>query len=147
MLACGNTADALRLTARCLEAHPTHVPALRLWLHIAGEADASEQLRTCQALADLTPSEPEVQATLAQLHAGCGNPDLAIQDLELLRRYQTQPNADLSITLAWLLDAVGRRADAQVEARLAATLAPDLDEVAELLVALDVPLAQPDPLP
>ena len=138
-LSCGNAGDALRLTARCLETHPTHVPALHLWLHTAGQTDRDEQLRTCQALANLTPSDPEIQAALAQLHAETGNADLAIQDLELLRCYQSEPNANLAITLALLLDAVGRRADAQVEAKLAALLAPDVREVTELLLALDVP--------
>lgn len=136
MASCGNYAEAVHFTARCLEAHPTHVPALRLWLHLAGSSQPEERLRTAQALADLCPSDAEVQATLAQLHSELGRPQLAIQDLELLRQYQTEPNVDLSVTLAWLLDSVGRRADACVEARLAAALAPDAPEVADLLNTL-----------
>jgi predicted TPR repeat methyltransferase len=128
--------DALHLLRQSLALDPTNLEAMQLWLEVVAENSPQDLLTTCQALANLAPTDLEVLTLLAQLHAAGGNVDLAIQDLELIRKQQPAQSADLSITLAWLLHSAGRTADAQVEARLASLLAPDNPDVAELLGAL-----------
>lgn len=128
--------DALHLLRQSLAIDPTNLQAMQVWLEFVAANAPQELLSTCQSLANLAPTDLEVLTLLAQLHAQNGDVDLAIQDLEILRKQQATPSADLSITLAWLLHSVGRTADAQVEARLADLLAPDNPDVAELLGAL-----------
>jgi Flp pilus assembly protein TadD len=56
---------------------------------------------------------------------------------ERLRKYGDPVGAMFSVTLGWLLLADGRVADAALEARLAAALAPTESAVAELFGAID----------
>jgi tetratricopeptide (TPR) repeat protein len=128
--------EALQLLRQSLTLDPTNLQAMHLWLEIVAANSPQDLLTTCQSLANLAPTDLEVLTLLAQLHAESGSVELAIQDLELIRKQQPAPSADLSITLAWLLHSAGRTADAKVEARLANVLAPDNPDVAELLGAL-----------
>jgi 2-polyprenyl-3-methyl-5-hydroxy-6-metoxy-1,4-benzoquinol methylase/Flp pilus assembly protein TadD len=128
--------DALHLLRQSLTLDPTNLQAMQLWLEFVAGNSPNDVLGTCQALANLAPTDSQVLTLLAQLHAQSGHVDLAIQDLELIRKQHPTPSADLSITLAWLLHSAGRNADAQVEARLAKLLAPDNPDVVELLGAL-----------
>lgn len=132
----GSPKDALHLLRQSLAIDPTNLQAMQVWLEFVAGNAPQDLLSTCQSLANLAPTDLEVLTLLAQLHAQNGDIDLAIQDLEMLRRQQATPSADVSITLAWLLHSAGRTADAQVEARLANLLAPDNPAVAELLGAL-----------
>lgn len=135
-LGCGSVADALHFVRTCLDADPTNVAAMQLWVHFLESAGVGEHINGYQTLANLNPADATVLSTLAQLHAQNGEPLLAIQDLERLRRYHPQPSLDLSLTLGWLLQSVGRKSDAEVEARLASLLDPDGPDVKELLAAL-----------
>lgn len=128
--------EALTLLRQSLTLDPTNLQAMEVWLELVASNAPQDLLPTCQALANLAPANLEVLTLLAQLHAEGGHVELAIQDLELIRRQQPTQSVDLSITLAWLLHSAGRNADAQVEARLASVLAPDNPDVAELLGAL-----------
>lgn len=135
-LTCGGITDAVHLLRTCLELDPTNIRALSLWVYLLGDAQPEERLTAFQTLAHLNPSDGEVVATLAQLHAQAGEPLLAIQDLERLRKYHPAPSLDLSVTLAWLLHSVGRTSDAEVEARVAHLLAPESPDVKNLLATL-----------
>jgi predicted TPR repeat methyltransferase len=132
----GSSQEALHLLRQSLALDPTNLQAMQLWLELIAANSPQDLLATCQALANLSPRDPEVLTLLAQLHAESGSLELAIQDLELIRKQQPSPSLDLSITLAWLLHSAGRTADAQVEARLASVIAPESPDVAELLGAL-----------
>lgn len=136
-LSSGGAEDALHFLRTCLDSDPTNVAALQLWVRFLDAAGPREQLAGLQTLANLNPADATVLSTLAQLNAENGDALLAIEDLERLRRYHPQPSLDLSLTLGWLLHSVGRKLDAEVEARLAAVLAPDAAEVRELLEAIE----------
>lgn len=135
-LTCGGITDAVHLLRTCLELDPTNVRALSVWVYLLGDAEPQERLTAFQTLAHLHPSDGEVVATLAQLYAQAGEPLLAIQDLERLRKYHPAPSLDLSLTLGWLLHSVGRTSDAEVEARVAHLIAPESPDVQDLLAAL-----------
>lgn len=137
-LTCGGIADAVHLLRTCLDLDPNNVRALCQWVYLLGDAEPEVRLAAYQTLAHLNPSDGEVLATLAQLYAQAGEPLLAIQDLERLRRYYPAPSLDLSLTLGWLLHSVGRNSDAEVEARVAHLLAPESPDVQDLLTALAV---------
>lgn len=137
-LMCGSSQDALCFLRKCLDQDPTNVAAMQLWVQFLELASPGERLVGYQALANLNPAGASVLSALAQLHAENGDALLAIQDLERLRRYHPTPSLDLSLTLGWLLYSVGRKSDAEVEARLASLLDPDGPDVKELFDALDV---------
>lgn len=135
-ISCGSERDALRFLQTCLDKDPVNVAAMELWVRFLAAAGPGEQLAGFQTLANLSPADANVLSTLAQLHAANGDPLLAIQDLERLRRYHPAPSLDLSLTLGWLLNSVGRKSDAEVEARLASLIDPDGPDVRELLAAI-----------
>lgn len=137
-LVCGSNQDALCFLRKCIDQDPTNVAAMQLWVHFLEVASPDERLAGYQVLANLNPAGASALSVLAQLHAENGDTLLAIQDLERLRRYHPTPSLDLSLTLGWLLYSVGRKSDAEVEARLASLLDPDGPDVKELLAALDV---------
>lgn len=137
-LVCGSNQDALCFLRKCLDQDPTNVAAMQLWVHFLELASPDERLAGYQVLANLNPSGASALSALAQLHAEKGDALLAIQDLERLRRYHPTPSLDLSLTLGWLLYSVGRKSDAEVEARLASLMDPDGPDVKELFAALDV---------
>lgn len=129
-------ADAVHLIRTCLEVDPANLQALQLWTHILELTNPEGRITAYQALANLSPADANTLSKLAQLYAESGEPLLAIQDLERLRRYHPAPSLDLALTLGWLLHSVGRDSDAEVEARLASLIDPDGSEVKELLAAL-----------
>lgn len=132
----GGRADAVHLLRTCLELDPTNVQGLDLWFNELHAVSAEDAPTALQALANLCPAEANVSSALAQLHAESGELLLAIQDLERLRRYHPSPNLGLSLTLGWLLHSVGRNSDAEVEARMAALIDPDVPDVQDLLAAI-----------
>lgn len=136
-LTCGSTSDALHFLRTCLDSDPTNVAAMHLWVQFLEVAGPAERLAGHQILANLNPGDATSLSTLAQLNAENDDPQLAIQDLERLRRYHPQPSLDLSLTLGWLLHSVGRKSDAEVEARLASLLDPDGPDPKELLAAIE----------
>lgn len=135
-LTCGSAPEALHFLRTCLDCDPTNVAAMQLWVQFLEAASPGELLAGYQTLANLNPADANVLSTLAQLNAENGDPLLAIQDLERLRRYHPAPSLDLSLTMGWLLHSVGRNSDAEVEARLASLLDPDGPDIKELLAAL-----------
>jgi SAM-dependent methyltransferase len=135
-LTCGSVQDALHFLRTCLDSDPTNIGAMQLWVRFLDAAGPKERLAGYQTLANLNPADATGLSTLAQLNAENGDPLLAIQDLERLRRYHPQPSLDLSLTLGWLLHSVGRKSDAEVEARLASLLDPDGPDVMELRAAI-----------
>ncbi len=128
--------DAVHLLRTCLELDPANLQASQLWTQVLELTTPEECITAYQALANLCPADANTLSSLAQLHAETGDPLLAIQDLERLRRYHPTPSLGLSLTLGWLLHSVGRNSDAEVEARLAALMDPDGPEVKDLLGAL-----------
>ncbi len=128
--------DAVHLLRTCLELDPANLQASQLWTQVLELTTPEECITAYQALANLCPADANTLSTLAQLHAETGEPLLAIQDLERLRRYHPTPSLGLSLTLGWLLHSVGRNSDAEVEARLASLMDPDGLEVKDLLAAL-----------
>lgn len=132
----GGLADAVHLLRTCLETDPTNVQGLELWINELRAVAAQDAPTALQALANLHPAEANVSSALAQMHAESGELLLAIQDLERIRRYHPTPNLGLSLTLGWLLHAVGRHSDAEVEARMAALIDPEMPDVQDLLAAL-----------
>jgi tetratricopeptide (TPR) repeat protein len=132
----GELADAVHLLRTCLETDPTNVQGLELWVNELRAVAAQDAPTALQALANLHPAEANVSSALAQMHAESGELLLAIQDLERIRRYHPAPNLGLSLTLGWLLHSVGRHSDAEVEARMAALIDPDMSDVRDLLAAL-----------
>jgi Flp pilus assembly protein TadD len=110
---------------------------MQLWVRFLDAAGPQERLAGYQTLANLNPADATTLSILAQLNAENGDALLAIQDLERLRRYHSEPSLDLSLTLGWLLYSVGRKSDAEVEARLASLLDPDGPDIKELFAAIE----------
>jgi tetratricopeptide (TPR) repeat protein len=135
-LALGNTSDALMLAVQALERDPCDARtavAFAQATELAAPGDASEAWGLAAALA---ADDVQVLTNRARVCASEGQLELSIATLEQLRAYHPAPAIDLSVTLGWLLLDAGRVADAQLEARMAATLAPDDDEVKTLQAAL-----------
>jgi len=87
--------------------------------------------------ANLAPDDPDAATGLARVSAAKQNFAFAIQVLERLRGYGSVLGVQFHVTLGWLLLADGRKSDAAVEARYAATLAPSDPAVHELASALE----------
>jgi 2-polyprenyl-3-methyl-5-hydroxy-6-metoxy-1,4-benzoquinol methylase len=133
----GRSQDALSLALAAIEREPTDAGAACVAARAAellGHPDAIAAWRIAHSLA---PDDIGVATELARSSAAVGDYRSGIMAFERLRKYGDPVGAMFSVTLGWLLLADGRVADAALEARLAAALAPTESAVAELFGAID----------
>lgn len=128
--------SALRLSTTALSNEPTCAPAARILALAAEELDPSQAVIAWQRAHDLSPDDLGTASGLAQAAVAQQNAKLAIRTYERLRSYGRDHGTDFNVTLAWLLIADGRHADAEMEARLAHAKAPKDAAVIELRQAL-----------
>lgn len=124
--------SALRLSTTALSNDPTCAPAARILALAAEELDPSQAVIAWQRAHDLAPDDLGTASGLAQAAVAQQNAKLAIRTYERLRSYGGDHGPDFNVTLAWLLIADGRTADAEMEARVAHAKAPEDAAVIEL---------------
>ncbi|HVU01479.1 MAG TPA: methyltransferase domain-containing protein [Polyangiaceae bacterium] len=136
-LAAGATADALQLGLRAVELEPTDPSAACIVARVADQLEHPEALSAWRIASNLAPDDPGVATELARCAADSGDYKLGIFAFERLRRYGDSLGAMFHVTLAWLLFAEGRVADATIEARMATAIDPREPALAELWPALE----------
>ena len=135
-LATGEMEDALGLATDALKREPTDASASISMAIAAEQLGRAEAFNAWRIAVNLAPADLAAAAGLARVSAARQNLPFAIQVFERLRGYGSALGVDFHITLGWLLLADGRKNDAGVEARYAASIAPEHPAVAELLAAL-----------
>jgi 2-polyprenyl-3-methyl-5-hydroxy-6-metoxy-1,4-benzoquinol methylase len=125
-------ASAVRLSTTALSNDPTCAPAAHILALAAEELDPSQAVIAWQRAHDLAPDDLGTASGLAQAAVAQQNAKLAIRAYERLRSYGADHGVDFNVTLAWLLIADGRSADAEMEARVAHAKAPHDAAVIEL---------------
>ncbi len=129
--------DALSLALEAIERDPTDALAASLAARAAERAGHADALAAWRIAASLVPDDIGVITELARSAAAVGDYKGGIAAFERLRRYGDRLGSMFHVTLAWLLFADGRVADATLEARLATTLDPAEPALAELWGALE----------
>ncbi len=132
--------DALELAARAAEIDPTEQTAAVALAWAADRAGHPDAFNAWRITERLLPDDLEVTTRLAALASERGDYAFGISVFERLRSYGDPLSAQFYVTLALMLAAEGRRADALLELRLARTLEPGNETVMELWSELS-PLA------
>jgi SAM-dependent methyltransferase len=131
-LAAGSVSDAMELATRAAQidaTEPMAAIAVASTLDRMSAQDAFDAWRIAERLA---PSELGIATRVAALAADRGDYAFGIAVFERLRAYGDKLPMDFHVTLALLLLAEGRRADALLELRLARTIDPHHPAVSEL---------------
>jgi SAM-dependent methyltransferase len=136
-LAMGGAGDALQLGLEALELDPTDPAAACIVARVADHLKHPEALSAWRIASNIAPDDPGIATELARCAAGSGDYKLGIFAFERLRRYGDSLGAMFHVTLAWLLFAEGRVADATIEARMATAIDPREPALAELWPALE----------
>ncbi|HEX4336987.1 MAG TPA: methyltransferase domain-containing protein [Polyangiaceae bacterium] len=131
-LAGGSLNDAVELAARAAELDPTERRAAIALAWAADAAGHPDSFNVWRITERLVPDDLDVTSRLAAQAASRGDYAFAISVFERLRSYGDRLPAQFYVTLALMLSAEGRRADALLELRLARTLEPDNETVLEL---------------
>ena len=135
-LSTGDAAGALRLGLDAVRLDPSEPAAASVTAraaHAVGHADAVPAWRIAVSL---SPDDFELVEPFAKLCAVRGDAASGIAALERLRAYSDPLDARFHTSLAWLLLAEGRPADAELELKLARACGAAEGEVAELQGAL-----------
>jgi SAM-dependent methyltransferase/Flp pilus assembly protein TadD len=122
-LAVGETTEAERLANLACELDPGDVEGAYARAVVATHAKSGAK-EGWLAASNLAPDSLDVAARLASVSIEEQDSDLAIFALERVRAYGDDHGASLHIALGWALLSAGRKADALLEARVAARLLP-----------------------
>jgi SAM-dependent methyltransferase len=135
-LATGQIEEGLRLAEEAVRRNPTDAQPHALAALAAEQLGQPNAFGSWRIAAHLAPDDVGIATGLARVAAAQQNLAFAIGVFEHLRDYGDPLSPDFHVTLAWLLLADGRKNDAALEARYAATIGPDAPGVAELLLAV-----------
>jgi SAM-dependent methyltransferase len=131
-LAGGSCSDAMELAARAAELDPTEARAAVALAWAADRVGHPEAFNVWRITERLLPDDLDVTSRLAALASERGDYAFGISVFERLRSYGDALPAQFYVTLALMLAAEGRRADALIELRVARALEPDNEMVLEL---------------
>jgi tetratricopeptide (TPR) repeat protein len=131
-LAGGSRNDAMELAARAAELDPTEARAAVALAWAADRVGHPEAFNVWRITERLLPDDLDVTSRLAALASERGDYAFGISVFERLRSYGDPLPAQFYVTLALMLAAEGRRADALLELRLARALEPENEMVLEL---------------
>jgi predicted TPR repeat methyltransferase len=135
-LATGQIEEGLRLAQEAVRRSPTDAEPNALAALAAEQLGHSSAFGAWRTAANLAPDDVAIATGLARVAAAQKNLPFAIRAFERVRDYGDALAPDFHITLAWLLLAAGRKSDAAIQARYAATVAPDAAGVADVLRAV-----------
>jgi SAM-dependent methyltransferase len=136
-LAGGSLSDALELAARAAELDPTETAAALALASAAAAAGHRDAFNAWRIAERLLPDDLDVASRLAALASERGDYAFGISVFERLRSYGDSLPAQFNVTLALMLAAEGRRADAVLELRMARAIAPHDEAVLELWSELE----------
>jgi SAM-dependent methyltransferase len=128
----GSQDDAMHLAARAAELDPTEPTAALALARTLEHLSPKDAFHAWRIAERLSPSDLSVATRLASLAADRGDYAFGIAVFERLRTYGDSLPMDFHVTLALLLLAEGRRADAILELRLARAIDPTHQGVCEL---------------
>ncbi len=128
----GDVVTALRLGLEAGKLDPTEPTAARIAGFAALELEHRDALSAIRVANNLAPDDFDIARALSEAAARLGDTGTGIAALERVRAYGDDLGASLHVELARNLLAHGRRADAELEARLARAKEPEGAEVIEL---------------
>lgn len=123
---------ALRLGLDAVQLEATEPTAARVAAFAALALDHQDAMSAIRVANNLAPDDFDVARALSEAAACLGDGGPGVAALERVRSYGDDVGAALHVELARALFAQGRRADAELEARLARARHPDDPEVIEL---------------
>ncbi len=135
-LATGQIEEGLGLAQDAVRRDPTEAEPHALSALAAEQLGQQSAFAAWRIAANLAPDDLAIVSGLARVAATERNWGFSIKVFERLRDYGDSLAPEVHVTLAWLLLAEGRKNDAAIEARYAATIGPDAPGVAELLRAI-----------
>jgi SAM-dependent methyltransferase len=128
----GSDPQALELAKEAVRLDVLDVSGVCALGTVRRELEPRESLDAWLVAHALAPDHSGIALHLCEAALALDDCALAITVLERLRRYSPNPSSQHSIVLAWLLAYVGRPLQAELEARLAASLDPDAPELKDL---------------
>ncbi len=135
-LATGQVDEGLRLAEEAVRRDPTEAEPNALGALAAEQLGRANAFAAWRIAANLAPDDVAIATGLARVAAARQNLAFAISVFEHVRDYGDSLAPDFHVTLAWLLLADGRKNDAALEARYAATIGPDTPGIADLMQAV-----------
>jgi SAM-dependent methyltransferase len=135
-IATGQIAEGLRLAEDAVRRDPTEPEPNALTALAAEQLGHASAFSAWRIASNLAPDDLGIATGLARVAAARRDLAFAISVFERVRDYGDALAPDFHVTLAWLLLANGRKNDAAVEARYAATIGPDAPGVTDLLRAV-----------
>jgi tetratricopeptide (TPR) repeat protein len=130
--ATGSLGDAMDLALRATELDPTDKAAVTALAAAADRSSHPDVFRAYRIAERLSPDDLFIATRLAGLASERGDYAFGISVFERLRAYGDTLPVEFHVTLALMLAAEGRRADALLELKYARTLAPNDETVLAL---------------
>jgi SAM-dependent methyltransferase len=128
----GSDPQALELAKEAVRLDVLDVSGVCALGAVRRELQARESLDAWLVAHALAPDHAGIALHLCEAAVALDDRALAITVLERLRRYSSSPSSQQSIMLAWLLAYAGRPLEAEIEAKLAASLDPTAPELKDL---------------
>ena len=128
--------QALSLALNALDLDATEPAAYALAGVAADALGHPDAFTAWRAAANLAPDDPMIAGELMRNASARGDHRLALANLERLERYGVELSGDQHVTRAWLLLRAGKRGEAALEARIAATKHADSAALRELEAAI-----------